>query len=73
MLATSHANGTVLCRALEIGPVADFGSRSRKPQAGYKGAILENGTRVLVPPFIDVGTKIVVATADGTYVRRAES
>jgi hypothetical protein len=28
--------------------------------------------RVLVPPFIDPGTKIVVSTADGSYVRRAE-
>jgi hypothetical protein len=25
-----------------------------------------------VPPFIDIGTKIVVSTEDGVYVRRAE-
>ena len=47
--------------------------RDQTAYAGYKVAILENGMRVLVPPFIDVGTKIMVSTADGTYVRRAES
>jgi elongation factor P len=38
----------------------------------YKNAVLENGVRLLVPPFVDAGEKIVVATEDGTYVRRAE-
>ncbi|MDB2414866.1 elongation factor P [Rickettsiales bacterium] len=38
-----------------------------------KPAILENGVRVMVPPFIEVGTKIVVKTADGSYVERAKS
>jgi elongation factor P len=59
----------VVLTVTEADPVV----RNQTAQAGYKGAILENGTRVLVPPFIDVGTKIVVSTADGTYVRRAES
>jgi elongation factor P len=39
----------------------------------YKGAVLENGLKIQVPPFIAAGEKIVVATEDGTYVRRAES
>jgi elongation factor P len=38
----------------------------------YKSAVLENGLKIQVPPFIDAGEKIVVATEDGTYVRRAE-
>jgi elongation factor P len=38
----------------------------------YKGAKLENGMTIQVPPFIDAGTKVVVSTADGSYVRRAE-
>jgi elongation factor P len=38
----------------------------------YKGAVLENGVKVQVPPFIAAGDKIVVAVEDGTYVRRAE-
>ena len=39
----------------------------------YKSAILENGMKIQVPPFIAAGEKIVVATEDGSYVRRAES
>jgi len=38
----------------------------------YKGAVLSNGMRVQVPPFIEAGSKIVVATEDGSYVRRAD-
>ena len=38
----------------------------------YKPAICDNGLRVLVPPFIDVGTRIVVQTSDSTYLKRAE-
>jgi elongation factor P len=37
----------------------------------YKGAVLENGMKIQVPPFIDAGEKIVVATEDGSYLRRA--
>ncbi len=40
--------------------------------ASYKPAVLENDTRCSVPPFIGVGDKIVVATEDGSYVRRAD-
>ncbi len=39
----------------------------------FKPAILENGVRTNVPPFVGVGEKIVVMTADGAYVRRADS
>ena len=38
----------------------------------YKPALLENGAKVMVPPFIDVGTKIIVRTEDSTYVERAK-
>jgi elongation factor P len=38
----------------------------------YKSAVLENGMRIQVPPFIAAGEKIIVATEDGSYVRRAE-
>ena len=40
--------------------------------ASYKPAILENNVRSSVPPFIGVGDKIVVATEDGSYVKRAD-
>jgi len=38
----------------------------------YKTAVLENGLKLQVPPFIGAGEKIIVSTEDGTYVRRAD-
>ncbi|MHB1101504.1 MAG: elongation factor P [Devosia sp.] len=38
----------------------------------FKPAKLENGLRVMVPPFIANGERIIVSTQDVTYVRRAE-
>lgn len=38
----------------------------------YKGAVLENGLKIQVPPFVNAGTRVVVSTEDGSYVRRAE-
>ncbi|MCK6419055.1 MAG: elongation factor P [Alphaproteobacteria bacterium] len=38
----------------------------------YKPAIVDNGLKIMVPPFIDVGTKIVVRTEDASYVERAK-
>ena len=38
----------------------------------YKPAVLSNGVRTTVPPFVASGEKIVVATEDGSYVRRAD-
>lgn len=38
----------------------------------YKPAVLENGAKVMVPPHIEVGTRIVVKTEDGSYVERAK-
>jgi elongation factor P len=40
--------------------------------SSYKPAVLENGVRVMVPPFISAGEKIVVDTNEVAYVRRAE-
>ena len=40
--------------------------------SSYKPAILENGVKTGVPPFVVVGDKIVVDTNEITYVKRAE-
>jgi elongation factor P len=40
--------------------------------SSYKSAVLENGLRIMVPPFIGAGERIVVDTNDLSYVRRAE-
>lgn len=37
-----------------------------------KPAVLENGIRVMVPPFVGTGEKIIVDTNDLTYVKRAD-
>jgi elongation factor P len=46
--------------------------RRQTASSSYKPALLENGVRVMVPPFIEAGEKIVVDTNEITYVRRAE-
>jgi len=38
----------------------------------YKPATLENGVRTTVPPFINVGEKLIINTEDGAYVKRAD-
>jgi len=40
--------------------------------SSYKPAVLSNGVRTMVPPFVGAGTKIVVMTEDGSYVERAK-
>jgi elongation factor P len=37
-----------------------------------KPAVLENGMRVMVPPFVEVGEKIVIDTNELTYMKRAD-
>lgn len=46
--------------------------KGQTASSSYKPAILENGVRILVPPHIDAGTKIVVNTSDISYVERAK-
>ena len=38
----------------------------------YKPALLSNGIRTTIPPFVNAGEKIVVSTADSSYVERAK-
>ncbi|MEL6818027.1 MAG: elongation factor P [Pseudomonadota bacterium] len=40
--------------------------------SSYKPATMENGVRVMVPPFITADEKIVVDTNELTYVKRAD-
>jgi len=51
---------------------ADAVVKGQTASSSYKPAKLENGLRVLVPPFIGVGEKIVVDTNETTYVRRSD-
>ena len=51
---------------------ADPAQKGQTATSSYKPAKLTNGVRVLVPPFIEAGEKIVVNTADDSYVERAK-
>jgi len=51
---------------------ADAVVKGQTASSSYKPAILENGKRILVPPHIEAGTRVVVNTADATYVERAK-
>lgn len=59
---------TVVVKIVEAEPVV----KGQTASASYKPAKLENGVRVMVPPHVDSNTRIVVNTADDTYVERAK-
>ena len=46
--------------------------KGQTASSSYKPAILSNGVKTTVPPHIAPGTRIVVMTADGSYVERAK-
>lgn len=46
--------------------------KGQTASSSYKPAILSNGLRVMVPPHIGAGTKIVISTEDNSYVERAK-
>ena len=47
-------------------------TKGQTASSSYKPAKLSNGVRTAVPPHITTGTRIVVMTADGSYVERAK-
>jgi elongation factor P len=47
-------------------------TKGQTASSSYKPAMLSNGVRTNVPPFITTGTRVVVMTADGSYVERAK-
>ena len=46
--------------------------KGQTASSSYKPAICDNGLRVMVPPHIGVGTRIVINTEDNSYVERAK-
>jgi elongation factor P len=51
---------------------ADPVVKGQTATSSYKPAMLENGVRIMVPPFIGSGERVIVDTEELTYVRRAE-
>ncbi|MBF0307172.1 MAG: elongation factor P [Alphaproteobacteria bacterium] len=60
--------GTVVMQVVEADPVV----KGQTAASSYKPGKLENGMRVMIPPFVEAGTRIVVNTVDSTYVERAK-
>ncbi len=58
----------VTLKVAEADPVV----KGQTAASSYKPAMLENGVRIMVPPFITAGEKVVVDTNEIAYVRRAE-
>jgi elongation factor P len=58
----------VTLEIVEADPVV----KGQTASSSYKPAILSNGQRVMVPPHIQAGTRVVVMTDDGSYVERAK-
>lgn len=65
--------------AIELPRLATFEVVDTEPSvkgqtasSSYKPAVLSNGLKTMVPPYITVGTKIVVLTEDGSYQERAK-
>jgi elongation factor P len=51
---------------------ADPVVKGQTASSSYKPAVVTGGVKVLVPPFIEAGTRIVVKTEDGSYSERAK-
>jgi elongation factor P len=58
----------VVLTVTEADPVV----RGQTAASSYKPARMDNGLRVMVPPFITTGERVVVDTNEVTYIRRAE-
>ena len=46
--------------------------KNQTASSSYKPAILANGARIMVPPYIAAGTRVVILTEDGSYQERAK-
>lgn len=58
---------SVVLEIVEADPVV----KGQTASSSYKPAKLSNGVKIMVPPFIGAGTKVVVNTGDSSYVERA--
>ena len=60
--------GSVILEVVETEPVV----KGQTAASSSKPAKLSNGVRTMVPPFVNAGDRIIVNTADGAYVKRAD-
>lgn len=60
--------GQVTMEVVEAEPVV----KGQTASSSYKPAVLENGVKIMVPPHIAAGTRVVVNPTDREYVERAK-
>ena len=51
---------------------ADAVVRGQTASSSYKPAKASNGMRILIPPYMDSGERVLVSTETGEYMRRAD-
>ena len=59
---------SVVLEVLETEPTV----KGQTASSSYKPAKASNGMRIMIPPFMDVGERILVSTETGEYMRRAD-
>jgi elongation factor P len=59
---------TSVLEVVEADPVV----KNQTATSSYKPAVLSNGVKTMVPPFVTTGEKIVVKIEDASYVERAK-
>lgn len=59
---------TVILTVMETEPYI----KGQTVTTSYKPAMMSNGIRVMIPPFVTTGENIVVNTVDSSYVERAK-
>ena len=69
---TEPLNVTLPVSAVYTIVEADPVVKGQTASSSYKPAILDNGARIMVPPHIETGTRVVVRLEDGTYYERAK-
>jgi elongation factor P len=59
---------STICTIVE----ADAVVKGQTASSSYKPAVLDNGVKIMVPPFIAAGTRIVVNIEERSYLERAK-
>ena len=58
---------STICTVVE----ADAVVKGQTASSSYKPALLDNGVKIMVPPFIAAGTRIVVNIDERSYLERS--
>ena len=59
---------TVVLEVVETEPTI----KNQTASSSYKPAVASNGMRIMIPPFMGTGERIVVSTETGEYMKRAD-